>query len=74
MLRIIETRVLLELHDKVILSALLTNAEAWTLSKGEIDEIERIEVQTLKMLFDLPNHVHQPQPQLLYYVQEYQSA
>ena len=63
-LRRIETRVILELHDKVILSALLTNAEAWTLSKSEKDEIERIEIQTLKMLFDLP--IHTPTPAIIY--------
>ena len=59
-LRKIETKILLELHEKIILSALLTNAEAWTLGKGEKDEIERVEVQTLKMLFDLPTHTPTP--------------
>ena len=63
-LRKIETKVILELHDKVILSALLTNAEAWTLNKSEKDEIERIEIQTLKMLFDLP--IHTPTPAIMY--------
>ena len=63
-LRRMETKVLLELHDKVFLSALLTNAEAWTLGKGERDEMERIEIQTLKMLFDLP--VHTPTPAIIY--------
>ena len=63
-LRKIETKVLLELHEKVILSALLTNAEAWTLGKGEKDELERIEIQTLKMLFDLP--IHTPTPAIIY--------
>ena len=64
MLRKIGTKVLLELHNKVILSALLTNAEAWNLSKGEKDEMERIEIQTLKMLFDLPTHT--PTPAIVY--------
>ena len=63
-LRKIESRVILELHDKVILSALLTNAEAWTLCKSEKDEIERVEIQTLKMLFDLP--IHTPTPAITY--------
>ena len=63
-LRKIETKVILELHDKVILSALLTNAEAWTLNKSEKDEIERIEIQTLKMLFDLP--IHTPTPAIIH--------
>ena len=63
-MRKIETKVILELHDKVILSALLTNAEAWTLNKSEKDEIERIEIQTLKMLFDLP--IHTPTPAIIH--------
>ena len=63
-LRKIETKVILELHEKVILSALLTNAEAWTLLKSEKDEVERIEIQTLKMLFDLP--IHTPTPAIIY--------
>ena len=63
-LRKIETKVILELHEKVILSALLTNAEAWTLNKGEREEMERVEIQTLKMLFDLPNHT--PTPGIVY--------
>ena len=63
-LRKIETKVILELHDKVVLSALLTNAEAWTLCKSEKDEIERVEIQTLKMLFDLP--IHTPTPAIIF--------
>ena len=63
-LKKIETKVILELHEKVILAALLTNAEAWTLGKGETDEIERVEIQTLKMLFDLP--IHTPTPAIIY--------
>ena len=63
-LRKIETKVILELHDKVILSALLTNAESWTLNKSEKDEIERIEIQALKMLFDLP--IHTPTPAIIH--------
>ena len=63
-LRKIETKVILELHEKIILSALLTNAEAWTLLKSEKDEIERIEIQTLKMLFDLP--IHTPTPAIIF--------
>ena len=59
-LRKIETAVLLELHEKVSISALLTNAESWTLNKGEITELERIEVQSLKYLFDLPSHTPTP--------------
>ena len=37
-LRRIETAVLLELHEKVNIPALLTNAESWALNKGETSE------------------------------------
>ena len=36
----IETLVLLELHEKISISSLLTNAESWTLNKGEEGELE----------------------------------
>ena len=49
-----ESLVLLELHERITLPALLNNAESWTLNKGEMDEIERIEIQALKNLFKLP--------------------
>ena len=60
----IETVVLLELHEKVNIPSLLTNCESWNLLKGEKDELERIEIQTLKYLFDLP--IHTPTPAILY--------
>ena len=63
-LRGIETSVLLELHDKVILSALLTNAEAWTLTSGNKDDLNKTEVQALKFMFDLPAHT--PTPAIIY--------
>ena len=63
-LRKIETPVLLELHDKIILSALLTNAEAWTLNSSNCDEMDRIEIQALKYMFDLPAHI--PTPAIIY--------
>ena len=63
-LRRIETSVLLELHEKVILSALLTNAEAWTLNISNQDELNRTEIQALKYMFDLPAHT--PTPAIIY--------
>ena len=54
----IETSVLLELHEKISIASLLTNAESWNLSKGEEDELEKIEVRALKDLFDLPVRTH----------------
>ena len=56
----IETSVLLELHDKVTVPGLLANAEAWTLSKTELNEIEKIEYQALRNMFDLPLHTPIP--------------
>ena len=50
------TTVLLELHDKRLISSLLNNAESWNLNKGEEEELEKIEIQTIKNLFDLPLH------------------
>ena len=63
-LRMIETSVLLELHDKVTIPGLIANAESWSLSKMETTEIERIEQQALKNMFDLP--LHTPIPAIIY--------
>ena len=63
-LRKIETSVLLELHDKVIMSALLTNAEAWILNASNRDELNKIEIQAVKYMFDLPAHT--PTPAITY--------
>ena len=63
-LRMVESNVLLELHEKVTLAGLLTNAESWSLSRGEKTELERSEIQALKYLFDLPSHT--PTPALIY--------
>ena len=60
----IETKVLLELHEKVNIPSLLANAEAWTLLKSEECEIERAELQCLKNLFDLPIRI--PTPAILF--------
>ena len=60
----IETAVLIELHEKINISTLLTNSESWTLNKGEIEELERIETQAIKNLFNLPVHI--PTPALIF--------
>ena len=52
----IETYVILDLHEKINIASLLTNAETWTLNKKEKEEIEKIEIQCLKRLFSLPLH------------------
>ena len=59
-LRRLETPVLLELHDKITLPGLLANAESWNLSKNEYDQVEQIEIQSVKYLFDLPLHLSTP--------------
>ena len=64
MFKEVGTAVLLELHETVTLSALLTNSESWALNKGEKDMIEKIEIQAIKQLFDLPAHT--PTPALIY--------
>ena len=63
-LRKIESSVLLELHEKVTIPGLVANAESWSLSKAEIKEIERVEYQALRSMFDLPLHI--PIPALLF--------
>ena len=62
--REIATPVLLELHETVNLSALLTNSESWNLNKSERDLLEKIEIQAIKQLFDLSAHT--PTPALIY--------
>ena len=62
--REIGTKVLMELHDTTTLSALLTNSESWTLNKKENGDLEQMETQSIKLLFDLPSHT--PTPALIY--------
>ena len=52
----VESLVLLELHERITIPALLINAESWVLNKSETEEIERVEMQALKNLFKLPTH------------------
>ena len=60
----IGTSVILELHETNTLSALLTNCESWTLLKKEKENLEQMEIQSIKLLFDLPAHT--PTPALIY--------
>ena len=59
-MRNIGTRVLIEMHEKKNLSGILTNAESWILNQGEKTKLERIEIQSIKYLFDLPAHTPTP--------------
>ena len=63
-LRTIGTKVLLDLHEKENIPGILTNAESWTLNCGEKTKLERIEIQAIKYLFDLPSHT--PTPAIIY--------
>ena len=56
----IETPVLLELHNKINVTKLLTNSESWILNIGEQKELEKSEFQSLKSLFDLPQKTPVP--------------
>ena len=50
----IEAAVMLELHEKVNIPSLLNNAETWDLLKCEEKDLQQIELQSIKLLFDLP--------------------
>ena len=52
----IETPVLLDLHEKITIPSLLNNAEAWELTLTDLKEIEQVEINSLKNLFNLPAH------------------
>ena len=60
----IETTVLLDMHEKKSIAGFLTNAESWNLSNKEEKELEKLEIQAVKFLFDLP--VHMPTVAILY--------
>ena len=63
-LRSIETPVILQLHEKINISALLINCESWNLNKSERAILEKIEIQTMKYLFDFSSHT--PTPAILF--------
>ena len=63
-LRRIETSTLIELHEKKNVPGLMANAGSWSLNRSETAELERIEVQALKYMFDLPTHT--PTPAIIY--------
>ena len=55
-LQLIASSVMLESHEKLCIPGLLTNCESWNLNKKDEMYIERMEVQAIKHLFDLPIH------------------
>ena len=50
----IETKVILELYEKCIITSFLFNAESWTLTLTEEKQIDKILIQAMKRLFGLP--------------------
>ena len=60
----IESTVLLELHEKVNISSLLTNSESWNLLKGEETDLDKLEITCLKNMFDLP--IKTPTPAIIF--------
>ena len=60
----IEIKTLLELHEKVNVPGLLANAEAWNLTKTDEKELETIELQSLKQMLGVP--ITTPTPAIMY--------
>ena len=60
----VETAVLLELHEKMSITAYLNNSETWILNKGDTSLIEKSEIHSIKDLFDLP--LHTPNTAIIY--------
>ena len=54
-LRRIDTKVLLDLHEKINISGLLYNAETWNLTRTNEQQLKRIQIQAIKCLFNLPS-------------------
>ena len=50
----IEMKALLRLHETCTLASLLTNCETWTLNKGERDKLQKIELWALKKILGIP--------------------
>ena len=55
-MRGIETRVILALYDKCIISSLLYNSESWNLSLTEEKQVDKIGITAIKRLFTLPTN------------------
>jgi hypothetical protein len=51
----VECKVILKLFETMILPSLLNNSESWLLTETDEKEIEKIEIQALKRLFNLPS-------------------
>ena len=60
----VQNQVTLRLHETVVIPALLTNAESWTLTKSDEKLCERVEIGALKSVLGLPKTF--PSPALIY--------
>ena len=60
----VQNQVIIRLHETVVIPALLTNAESWTLTKSDEKLCERIEIGALKSVLGLPKTF--PSPALIY--------
>ena len=59
-MRGIETNVILELYDKCVIPSFLNNAESWTLTLTEEKQIDKVCIQAVKRLFNLPSTTPSP--------------
>ena len=50
----IGTKVTLDLYEKSVITSFFYNAESWTLTKTEEKQIDKIGIQAIKRLFNLP--------------------
>ena len=63
-MRKIETKTILELYERCVIPSFLNNAESWTLSTQEEKELDKLGIQILKRLFNLPERT--PSPAIIY--------
>ena len=63
-MRGVETWVILELYEKCIIPSFLNNAESWTLTLTEEKQIDKVCIQAVKRLFNLPSTT--PSPTIIY--------
>ena len=63
-IRNIQIRALLKLHESCTVTTLLANCETWILNKGERAKLEKMELRALKKLLDVP--VTTPSPAIWY--------
>ena len=63
-MRAVESKVILELYNKCVIPSLTNNAESWTLSTSDETMLDKLAIQALKRLFNLPEKT--PSPAVIY--------